>query len=84
MFCATYVIVIFRAIKLQITVINRSKRKRVLVLVLSTGLPSLVSPAIARVLARMTPSSMLGMSRRHIVFDLQLGRSTSDRNIMGL
>ena len=44
---------------------------------------SLVSPAISRVLARITPSSMLGMSRRYMVFDLQLGPSTSDRTNTG-
>ena len=34
--------------------------------------------------SRTTPSSMLGMSRHNMVFNLQLGRSTSDRNNIGL
>ena len=53
------------------------------VLVLSTTLPSLVSFNESTFSnAHITPSSILGMSRRNMVFNFQLGRSTYDRNNM--
>ena len=59
------VIVIFRAIKLQRTTINRNKW----VLVLSTRLLPLVSSKDSTYsLTRSTPSSMLGTSRLNMVF----------------
>ena len=73
------VIVIFRH-QASNLMINRNKW----VLVLSTKLPSLVSSSDSTCShARVTPSSMLGMSRRNMMFDFQLGRSTSDNNNMG-
>ena len=54
------------------------------VLVLSTKLPSLVSsndPTCSHV--RITPNSMLDMSRCNMVFDFKLCRSTSDHNNIG-
>ena len=59
---------------------NRHQR----VLVLSTMLTSLVSssdPTCSH--ARVTPSSMLGMSRCNMVFNLKLGRPTSDYHNIG-
>ena len=48
---------------------------------LSTRLPSLVSSSDpTRSHAHSTPSSMLGMSRCNMVFNLKLGRPTSDYN----
>ena len=74
------VIVLFCAIKLQITIINRHQW----VLVLSTRLPSLGSSSDSTCShARITPSSMLGMSKCEMVFDFKLGRSTSDHNNIG-
>ena len=74
------VIVIIRDIKLQLTVIDRNKW----VLVLSTRLPSLVSSSNCKSShARIAPRSMLGMSRRNMVLNFQLGRSKSNRNNMG-
>ena len=54
-------------------------------LVLSTRTPSShVFPAIPRAPThRVTQSSMLGLSRCNIMFDVLLGRPTSDRNTMG-
>ena len=54
------------------------------VLFLSTRLPSCMSssdPTCSH--ARITPSSMLVMSRRNMVFNLKLGRSTSDCDDIG-
>ena len=67
--------------KLQRTIIYRHQWT----LVLSNRLPSLTpssGPTCSH--ARITPSSMLGMSRGNTAFDLQLGRSTSDSNNLGL
>ena len=61
----------------KVAIIDRHKW----VLVLSTRLPSLVSSTDSACShARITPSSMLGMSRCNVVFVSQLGRSTSDHN----
>ena len=57
--------------RLQVTAIHRNKR----VLILSTRLPSLMSSSDATCShARITSSSMLGITRCNEVFDLQLGR----------
>ena len=46
-----------------------------------SNLPCLPAPTCSH--ARITPSSMLGMSRCNMVFNLKLGRPTSDYNNMG-
>ena len=69
-----------KTIKLQITIVYGHQR----VLLLPTRLPSLLSfsdPTCSH--ASITPSSMLGMSRCDMVFDFNLGWSTSDDKNIG-
>ena len=67
------VVVIFRAIKFQMTFINRNKWVRVP----KTRLPALVSGSDSTC-SQSHQVRMLGMIRRNMLFDFQLGRSTSN------
>ena len=71
------IIVIFCTIKLRITVIHCNKR----VFVLWIWLPFLMFSSDSTCSrARFPPNSMLNVSRCYMVFDIRLGRPTSDRN----
>ena len=79
--CNFIVCIVVRAIKFQVTVTSRNKR----VLVLSTKFPFLLSssdPTCSH--PCITPGSSLSMSRRNMILDVLLVRSTSARNHVGL